>query len=201
MGQPIAKQGDQVVGIDTHIVLIPSPGGPVPTPMPFSFSGPLQDSLSQSVCADNMNVAVEGSSASAIPPHIPMGGPFQKPPASKAWPGCAQRRDVGDATCARDATDGVTGAPGASSRGCHGRVRSVESGQEAHHLYMGHAQRRRSRAQQMMALSHEGVAPFQEMSARAHERTSRSHELITLSHEPTAGRSNLSSFTQGRSTR
>ena len=83
MGQPVAKQGDQVVGIDTHIVLLPSPGGPVPTPMPFSFSGPLQDSLSQSVCADNMNVAIEGSGASAIPPHIPMGGPFQKPPASK----------------------------------------------------------------------------------------------------------------------
>ena len=34
MGQPAAKQGDQIVATDTHIVLVPSPGGPVPTPLP-----------------------------------------------------------------------------------------------------------------------------------------------------------------------
>ena len=28
MGQPGAKMGDPVVGTDTHIVMIPSPGGP-----------------------------------------------------------------------------------------------------------------------------------------------------------------------------
>lgn len=32
MGQPAAKMGDKVVGMDIHIVMIPSPGGPVPTP-------------------------------------------------------------------------------------------------------------------------------------------------------------------------
>jgi len=26
MGQPAAKQGDQIVGTDTHIIMIPSPG-------------------------------------------------------------------------------------------------------------------------------------------------------------------------------
>ena len=39
MGQPAAKQGDQITGIDTHIIMIPSPGGPVPTPLPH----PLKD--------------------------------------------------------------------------------------------------------------------------------------------------------------
>ena len=33
MGQPAAKQGDKVMATDTHIVMIPSPGGPVPTPL------------------------------------------------------------------------------------------------------------------------------------------------------------------------
>ena len=38
MGQPAAKQGDQVMATDTHIVMIPSPGGPVPTPLPHPLS-------------------------------------------------------------------------------------------------------------------------------------------------------------------
>ena len=37
MGQPAAKQGDKVVATDIHIVNIPSPGGPVPTPLPHPF--------------------------------------------------------------------------------------------------------------------------------------------------------------------
>jgi len=35
MGKPAAKLGDQVVGTDIHIVMVPSSGGPVPTPMSF----------------------------------------------------------------------------------------------------------------------------------------------------------------------
>jgi len=38
-GKPAAKQGDLVVGIDTHIVMVPSPAGPVPTATPMPFSG------------------------------------------------------------------------------------------------------------------------------------------------------------------
>jgi hypothetical protein len=30
MGQPGAKQGDKVIATDTHIIMIPTPGGPVP---------------------------------------------------------------------------------------------------------------------------------------------------------------------------
>ena len=28
MGQPAAKQGDQVTAVDTHVVMVPSPSGP-----------------------------------------------------------------------------------------------------------------------------------------------------------------------------
>jgi len=39
MGNPAAKEGDKVVGVDTHIVMIPSPAGPIPTPTPMPFNG------------------------------------------------------------------------------------------------------------------------------------------------------------------
>ena len=84
MGNPAAKQGDQVVATDTHIVMIPSPGGPVPTPLPHPFSGMLDGGLSSDVNIAGLPAAVVGSTASNTPPHIPQGGPFQKPPANKA---------------------------------------------------------------------------------------------------------------------
>lgn len=80
---PAAKQGDQVVGVDTHIIMIPTPGGPVPTPLPNPFTGMLDGGLSSSVKIMGMPAAIVGSTASNMPPHIPMGGPFQKPPANK----------------------------------------------------------------------------------------------------------------------
>jgi len=83
MSQPIAKDGDQVVGLDTHVIMVPSPGGPVPTPIPHPFAGPLQEKLSTTVFLDNKAVAVVGSVANGQPPHIPMGGPFQTPPANR----------------------------------------------------------------------------------------------------------------------
>jgi hypothetical protein len=49
MGQPAAKQGDQIVATDTHIVMIPSPGGPVPTPLPHPFTGQIDGGLSSDV--------------------------------------------------------------------------------------------------------------------------------------------------------
>src|SRR5262252_1657471 len=83
MGQPIAKQGDKVVATDIHIIMIPSPGGPVPTPLPHPFNGMLTGSLSSNVNAMGQPVAVVGSTADNLPPHIPQGGPFQKPPTNK----------------------------------------------------------------------------------------------------------------------
>ena len=34
MSEPTAKQGDRVVGVDAHVAMIPSPGGPVPKSAP-----------------------------------------------------------------------------------------------------------------------------------------------------------------------
>ncbi len=83
MTKPAAKQGDRVVGVDTHIVLIPSPGGPVPTPLPSPFAGELVSDLSQDVLIEDKGAALVGSVARNSPPHVPAGGPFQKPPANQ----------------------------------------------------------------------------------------------------------------------
>jgi uncharacterized Zn-binding protein involved in type VI secretion len=83
MGQPAAKQGDKVTGIDTHIILIPSPGGPVPTPMPMPFSGTITGNCSPTVLIGGMGAATVGSTATNSPPHIPAGGPFQVPPTNQ----------------------------------------------------------------------------------------------------------------------
>ena len=82
--QPAAKAGDRVLGVDTHVVLIPSAAGPVPTPMPMPFNGPIQDDTSASVFIDNQGAACVGSTANNAPPHIPAGGPFQTPPSNRA---------------------------------------------------------------------------------------------------------------------
>ena len=83
MGQPAAKQGDQITAIDTHIILIPSPGGPVPTPLPHPFSGIINGNLSSNVTIMGMAAATQGSTADNLPPHIPQGGPFQTPPRNR----------------------------------------------------------------------------------------------------------------------
>jgi uncharacterized Zn-binding protein involved in type VI secretion len=83
MGQPAAKQGDQIVGVDTHIIMIPSPGGPVPTPLPHPFSGIIDGSLSSDVKIMGMAAATLNSTATNTPPHIPQGGPFQAPPSNR----------------------------------------------------------------------------------------------------------------------
>jgi uncharacterized Zn-binding protein involved in type VI secretion len=84
MGQPAAKQGDQVIATDIHIVMIPSPGGPVPTPLPHPFTGLLDNSLSSNVNIQGKPAATQGSTATNTPGHIPQGGPFQKPPSNQA---------------------------------------------------------------------------------------------------------------------
>ncbi len=86
MGQPAAKQGDQINAIDTHIVMVPSPGGPVPTPLPHPFTGIINGSLSSDVKIMGMPAATVDSTADNTPPHLPTppGTAFQKPPANKA---------------------------------------------------------------------------------------------------------------------
>jgi uncharacterized Zn-binding protein involved in type VI secretion len=86
MGQPAAKKGDQVVAVDTHIVMVPSATGTVPTPLPHPFSGILSDSLSDDVKVMGMPAATVDSTADNTPPHVatPPGTSFQNPPANKA---------------------------------------------------------------------------------------------------------------------
>jgi len=85
MGQPAAKQGDQIVGVDTHIVMVPAPPGP-PTPLPHPFAGQISGGLSTNVKIMGRWAAVVGSTADNRPPHLPMapGTSFQKPPTNKA---------------------------------------------------------------------------------------------------------------------
>jgi uncharacterized Zn-binding protein involved in type VI secretion len=87
VGQPAAKQGDRVVGTDTHIVLVPAPPkDPVQTPLPHPFSGMLDGGLSSDVLIAGMPAAVVGSTASNLPPHLPTapGTGFLHPPTNKA---------------------------------------------------------------------------------------------------------------------
>jgi uncharacterized Zn-binding protein involved in type VI secretion len=86
-GQPAAKQGDSVVGADTHIILVPAPPGPpVPTPIPgHVFNGIINGNLSSNVKIMGMAAATLGSTADNTPPHVPLApGPFQIPPQNKA---------------------------------------------------------------------------------------------------------------------
>lgn len=81
MAQPAAKQGDKIVATDMHIVLVPSPGGPVPTLLPHPFNGTITTNVSANVKIMGKPAATQGSSATNLPPHIPSGpGPFQIPP-------------------------------------------------------------------------------------------------------------------------
>jgi len=66
MGQPAAKQGDQIT-----------------TPLPSPFSGLINGNLSSNVKIMGMPAAIQGSTADNVPPHLPQGGPFQKPPTNK----------------------------------------------------------------------------------------------------------------------
>lgn len=80
---PAAKLGDQVTGTDTHIVLVPSPGGPVPTPTPLPFAGTLTGGCSPDVLVEGAPAATVGSTATNAPPHLPPSGTFQVPPTNQ----------------------------------------------------------------------------------------------------------------------
>jgi len=84
-----AKHLDPVLGIDVHIVMIPSPAGPIPTPIPHPFSGMLFDPLDYipmvgaTVLINGLPRAHAGTAVLAMPVHVPMGGVFLKPPANE----------------------------------------------------------------------------------------------------------------------
>ena len=82
MGTPIATQTGQVVAVDTHIVLVPTPGGPVPVPLPHPFSGQIQGATIPTVMVGGQPVAVQDSIVINQPPHLPTppGASLQIPP-------------------------------------------------------------------------------------------------------------------------
>ncbi len=84
MGKPAAKLGDKIVATDTHIYMIPAPPGPpVPTPLPSPFNGTIVQSVSTNVNIEGKPAATVNSIAVNTPPHLPQGGPFQKPPSNQ----------------------------------------------------------------------------------------------------------------------
>lgn len=85
MGQPAAKQGDQIVATDIHVVMVPG-ARPVPTPLPHPFTGIISGGVSGDVKIMGKHAATVGSTADNTPPHLPTppGTAFQKPPANKS---------------------------------------------------------------------------------------------------------------------
>ncbi len=87
MGKPAAKQNDQIMAVDMHIVMVPTPPGPpTPTPLPHPFAGLISGKVSANVKIMGRPAATVGSMANNAPPHIPTppGTAFQKPPTNKA---------------------------------------------------------------------------------------------------------------------
>jgi uncharacterized Zn-binding protein involved in type VI secretion len=82
MGQPAANSAATVTAVDTHLVMVPTPGGPVPTPLPHVFNGMFTGGLVANVLIAGQPAVVVGSVASNQPPHLPAppGASFQVPP-------------------------------------------------------------------------------------------------------------------------
>lgn len=86
MGQPAARQTDQVVGSDTHLVLVPSPSGSVPTLLPgHVFSGKIGDKTWRDVAIEGEAAATVDSEVRNAPTHVPVspGTSFVRTPANR----------------------------------------------------------------------------------------------------------------------
>ena len=86
MGQPAAKQNDQIMGTDIHIVIVPVGPAQIPTPLPHPFTGIISGGTIATVKIAGVAAAVVGSTADNSPAHIPIppGISFQVPPTNKA---------------------------------------------------------------------------------------------------------------------
>ncbi|MBB4680019.1 putative Zn-binding protein involved in type VI secretion [Crossiella cryophila] len=83
MTMPVAKLGDRVVGVDVHVVLVPSAGGPVPTPMSLPFNGTITGGCCATVLVGGRPIATVGSEATNNPPHTPPNGSFANQPTNR----------------------------------------------------------------------------------------------------------------------
>ncbi len=115
MGSRVAREGDRVVGLDNHIVVVSQ----VPVVVPSPFTGELSGKLSSTVFIDGKAVALVGSTADNKPQHIPVGGSFMNSPANKGTvsdgssvmfvDGVAVARDGDPVECCNDPADQDTG--------------------------------------------------------------------------------------------
>lgn len=81
MPKPVAKRGDHITATDTHGIIPPSGGPPVPTPLPYD--GVLKKELCAHVFSEHQAVAVVGSISVMSPGHLPAPGAFAKPPSNE----------------------------------------------------------------------------------------------------------------------
>lgn len=77
---PAAKQGDQIVATDIHLIITPAPAT---VPVPHPFTGILDGDLSSDVMIEGVPAATLGSTATNTPAHVPIGGSFQTPPSNQ----------------------------------------------------------------------------------------------------------------------
>ena len=84
MGQPAARQGDKVIGVDVHVVILQIIV-PIPLALPHPFSGTITSATVGSVLIEGAPAATVTSVATNNPPHVPTppGTSFQRPPANR----------------------------------------------------------------------------------------------------------------------
>lgn len=84
---PASRHLLPVIGVDIHIVLIPTPAGPIPTPIPHPYIGLVfdpMDYIPKIGATVNVNFIPRGNAGTGgmlgSKVHIPMGGPFAMAP-------------------------------------------------------------------------------------------------------------------------
>jgi uncharacterized Zn-binding protein involved in type VI secretion len=82
MGQPAARQGDKVIGLDLHLVVVPGAGS---SSLPHPFSGTITSETVAAVKIAGAAAATVGSVATNSPAHVPTppGTSFVTPPANR----------------------------------------------------------------------------------------------------------------------
>lgn len=78
--KPAAKQDDNIIANDTHIVVTPN-GARVVIPLPFV--GVIDGALEPTVLIAGKPAAVHASTAMNTAVHIPVGGVFETPPSNR----------------------------------------------------------------------------------------------------------------------
>lgn len=85
---PAAKHFDPLLGVDVHIIQPPGPVPPVPVPHPFVgfVIDPFDYApiIGATVMVNGIPRAQAGTAGKCVPPHIPIGGVFVKPPANES---------------------------------------------------------------------------------------------------------------------